>query len=462
MNLIELEQWKPSEKDPRRMEYAGQRTAQEVFEELKYRLESTGYLPDEYFLMDAHWENGREIPKSADIFCTTDYGSSEGVYLDVYLKWYEDGKSIIKSFATGKTLGDSGNDMDRMFLISSAITKAFHGDRASHARYMKIGGAEEEAKGMVVHLSTKEQQTVIEALVEQREHLLGGAVQAEQLLRRMTGGVMAFVDLVGQRPLRLDSYDKTIFAIHDGDLDAFKEHYLKAMEQTDFLLIEAAGRPGEVGRKMTLLVLSDGGPFSESIYRAACRKAVDISDMKKVLFLLEQVPDFTEDLPLSFYGELAGYAYTDHRMIAVEIIRQCTEEQIAAAPPYLLELFASEPNYLMLETLVEKGISSRGSAERTLHMLTYKGQNSWIARDLLEERMWVEPDDYPAFHACVQNDAVRVCELLLDGGMDFDGYRQWAKGMGCAEHEETLQALAEHWAELHQAPAQEEGGMTLG
>ena len=32
------------------------RVAQEVFEELKYRLESTGYLPDEYFLMDSHWE----------------------------------------------------------------------------------------------------------------------------------------------------------------------------------------------------------------------------------------------------------------------------------------------------------------------------------------------------------------------------------------------------------------------
>ena len=128
MDPIELKQWTASPEDPRRMQYAGQRVAQEVFEELKYRLESMGYLPDEYFLMDREWENGREIPKDADIFCTTDYGGSEGVYLDVYLKWYENDQPVIRSFITGKTLGESGTDLDRMFLISSVITKAFHGD----------------------------------------------------------------------------------------------------------------------------------------------------------------------------------------------------------------------------------------------------------------------------------------------------------------------------------------------
>ena len=117
MNIIELED----------------RSAQEVFEELKHRLESQGYLPDEYFLLDYEWENGRKVPENAGIFCTTDYGGSEGVYLDVYLKWCENGKSITKGFITGKTLGESGNDLDRMFLISSAITKAFHGDHAAHA-----------------------------------------------------------------------------------------------------------------------------------------------------------------------------------------------------------------------------------------------------------------------------------------------------------------------------------------
>ena len=51
MNVIEFDHRKPSADDPRKLEYAGQRTAAEVFEELKHRLESQGYLPDEYFLL---------------------------------------------------------------------------------------------------------------------------------------------------------------------------------------------------------------------------------------------------------------------------------------------------------------------------------------------------------------------------------------------------------------------------
>lgn len=137
MKKIELEQWEPFPGDPQRMQYAGQRVAQEVFEELKHRLEGMGYLPDEYFLMDREWENGREIPKDADIFCTTDYGGNEGVYLDVYLKWYEDSRPVTKSFITGKTLGETGADLDRMFLISSAITKAFHGDGETYSLQLR-------------------------------------------------------------------------------------------------------------------------------------------------------------------------------------------------------------------------------------------------------------------------------------------------------------------------------------
>ena len=61
MNTIELERWKPSAENPRKMQYEGQRTAQEVYVELKDRLDSMGFLPDEYFLLNADWENGREI-----------------------------------------------------------------------------------------------------------------------------------------------------------------------------------------------------------------------------------------------------------------------------------------------------------------------------------------------------------------------------------------------------------------
>lgn len=239
MDIIELERWKPSEANPHKLEYAGQPVAQEVFEELKHRLEGMGYLPDEYFLLDGHWKDGREIPKDADIFCTTDYGASEGVYLDVYLKWYEDGKPITRSFITGKTLGENGNDLDRMFLTASAITKAFHGDHATHARYMKIGGVEEDTGGSVVHLSQQEQKVIIEALVEQRERQEQAMGQTEQLLRRMTGSITEYVNTVGMRPLRMSDFDKAVLAIQDGELEAFKKYAAKVpYQQEETLLLD--------------------------------------------------------------------------------------------------------------------------------------------------------------------------------------------------------------------------------
>lgn len=467
MNIIELERWKPSKADPRKLEYAGQPTAQEVFEELKYRLEGIGYLPDEYFLLDSHWEDGREIPRDADIFCTTDYGSSEGVYLDVYLKWYDENqkKSITKSFITGKTLGENGSDLDRMFLISSAITKTFHGDHATHARYMKIGGVEDDTGGAVVHLSQQEQKVIIEALVEQRERQEQTMSQTEQLLRRMTGSITEYVNTVGMRPLRMSDYDKAILAIQDGEMSAFQELCPKVLaEHADDLLTAAAGRPGNVGIRMMALVLANDVRFSEEIYRTACQKAVDIADADRVRLLLAAADHYVPDLSPSFHGEIASYAYLDHRFIAKEIIKRCSEEQITAAPSCLLEQFAAGKDFRTLSTLVEKGISGGGSSARALHMLTYNGHDSWIAEELLEKRMWVDTSDYNTLHACVQNDAVEVCKLLLDGGIDFDVYQQWAKNHPCAGHEETLRALADHWSEMQmeQATAQEIGGQTFG
>ena len=461
MKIIEFEKWEPSAEDPRKRKYAGQRTAQEVFEELKYRLESQGYLPDEYFLLDPHWENGREIPTDADIFSTTDYGGSEGVYLDVYLKWYDEQqkKSITKSFITGKTLGENGSDLDRMFLISSAITKAFHGD---HARFMKIGGVEADTGGAVVHLSQREQRTIISALVEQRERQETALTQTEQLLRRMTGSITAYINEVGMKPLRMSDYDKAVLAIRDGELEVFREYAAKVPYQQESLLVEAAGRPGAVGRRMTELLMADRMNIDPAVYCEACKKAIDINDSEKVLFMTEQAQACVEGLEPSFYGEMASYAYLDHRFIAKQIIHQCSSEQIAAAPSCLLEQFAMDHDFRTLSELVDKGISGGSSSARTLHTLTYEGRDSWMAESLLEKRMWVDLDDYNALHACVQNDAVDAARLLLDHGMDFEQYQRWAEQRG-GGHEATVQALADHWQELQsqrqEAPAQ--GGMTL-
>ena len=195
------------------------RTGQEVYEELKHRLEGMGYLPDEYLLLDRRWQNGREMPRDAGFFCRTDYGGSEGIYLDVFLEWYEDSQRRTEHFMTGKTLGESDADMDRMSLISSAITKAFRGDNSVHARYMVVGGQSEPAETMSLNLSPDEQRLVAQALAEQRIRLGPQAEGEEKLLRRMVGNVTEYMDAAGLSN-RLDEHDRALLAQHDGEQEA--------------------------------------------------------------------------------------------------------------------------------------------------------------------------------------------------------------------------------------------------
>ena len=320
MKPIELECWEPSPDDPRRKVYAGQRTAQEVFEELKYRLEGMGYLPDEYFLMDREWENGREIPKDADIFCTADYGGSEGVYLDVYLKWYEKGRPVIRSFITGKTLGESGSDLDRIFLISSAITKAFHGDRGTYARYLRRD-EQPEPEDMILHLDPAEQRTLIQALVEQRERQEQAMSQTEQILRRMTGSITAYMDEVGRRPLHLSDYDKAVLAIRDGEFEAFSSLYPRVPDRADDLLIEAAGRPGRTGGNMVRALLSAMEQFSPEAYLTACKRAVETGDGQRVQTMVDKAESRLSEPYPSLAGEVILHAYTnDRKSIAADLI----------------------------------------------------------------------------------------------------------------------------------------------
>ena len=216
MKQIEFERWILDAENPRKLTYAGQRTAEEVFHELEAQLDSVGYLPDEYLLLDSRWQNGREIPKGADFFCKTDYGGSEGIYLDVYLEWQEGDKPKRDCFITGKTLGESGADLDRMFLISAAITKAFRGDNSVHARFMVVGGQSEPAETMSLNLSPDEQRLVTQALAEQRIRLGSQAEGEEKLLRRMTGSVTEYMDAAGLAD-RLDEHDRDLLAQHDGE-----------------------------------------------------------------------------------------------------------------------------------------------------------------------------------------------------------------------------------------------------
>ena len=211
MKQIEFERWEPDAENPCKLKYAGQRTAEDVFHELEARLDSIGYLPDEYLLLDNRWQNGREMPRDAGFFCRTDYGGSEGIYLDVFLEWYEDRQRRTEHFMTGKTLGESDADMDRMSLISSAITKAIRGDNSVRQAETK--------ETMSLNLSPDEQRLVAQALAEQRIRLGSQAEGEEKLLRRMTGNVMEYMDAAGLSN-RLDENDRALLAQHDGEQEA--------------------------------------------------------------------------------------------------------------------------------------------------------------------------------------------------------------------------------------------------
>ena len=441
------------------------RSGQEVYEELKHRLEGMGYLPDEYFLLDDVWEDGKVIPRDADLFCTTDYGASEGIYLDVRLIWYgEDGKPVIKTFATGKTLGESSSDMDRMFLISSAITKAFHGEHGAYARLQRLEDGT-EADGAVLHLSPKEKRVLMDALVEQRMRQEAQMTNTEQLLRRMAGSITAYMDEVGARPLRMSTADRAVLAVRDGELYAFSSLALQVMlpEEYGRLLTAAAGRPGAVGRRMTKLMLGRKAPYPEDVWLDACKRAVDTGDLQRVQMMLDRTMDKVDNPSPSLPGEVLQYAYLQNPAMGSELIRRAAPEQVAAAPSKLLCAAAYARDLPMLTELLQKGLQPGDhAAPLLLPLLTaYDGQR---VAHLLKDSLRVRPEDYDAMNVCLREHTPAAAEALLGQGMKLDGYLAWAAERGTMLDNRAREILEELKIQQDQAHSvqQQGSGPVLG
>ena len=163
MAIIETEIWKPNPDRPGTIIFDSSRVAQDVFNELKAHLTAIGRIPDEYFSLWMDWEDGKLFPKDARLTSEVNFGGNEGIYLDISISYEKDvyeysrengklgwhNRMVTERFATGKTLGESNDDLDRMNLVASAVTAAFYGyEDGVHARFVlvKLGEPEQAAK----------------------------------------------------------------------------------------------------------------------------------------------------------------------------------------------------------------------------------------------------------------------------------------------------------------------------
>jgi len=471
MKRIETEIWVPVPENPRKIKFAGTRTSGEVFAELRHRLESTGYLPDEYFSLSSKWDNGdRRMPEGAQIFSTVDYGGSEGIFIDVYLKWFdvEKNKNLTESFIMGKTLGETEHDLDRMNLIASAVTKAFHSDGV-HTRYIRLGEPE-RSDACVMHLNGAERRLLIDSLIERHGGLTQETQSVESLLRRMTGNVTEYINETGQRPMRLDDFDATVLAIRDGNLPAFNEVYKKPQDKIGELLIHAAGRPGNVGKNMTMLLLAEAQGIPNDIYLNACKRAIDIGDADRTLMMANQASNVRIENDLSVYGDIISYAMSERKQhIAREILKDCSSEHIQAADPRILVQAIDQQDYQMAFNLVEKGIQANRCAAEVIYALTYHGNNRGYFNHLVKQGMEIDNNNYSALQACIRTDSPEQAKLLLDRGMDFDLYTQWAeKDRYTVKGGDTFNAVKDYWEnEIKQSGAgiaedDQDTGQTMG
>ena len=153
MPIIETEKWKPNPDRPGTLIFDYSRDVKDIFKELEAHLTAIGRMPDEYFDLCMNWRDGKLFPKDATLSCEVNYGGSEGIYLDISIIYKKDvyeysrktgdlgwhNRTVIERFATGKTLGESNEDLDRMNLIASSVTAAFYGyDDGVHARYAVV------------------------------------------------------------------------------------------------------------------------------------------------------------------------------------------------------------------------------------------------------------------------------------------------------------------------------------
>lgn len=147
IKTFELDRWSEPDEN-RRVKHIGMADAQETFEKLRKHLEDYDLLPDEYFSFSGEYKGlTGELPDFDEAVCIPNFGSSEGIYLDIYLMCRDrEGRRYFQQFATGKTLGETADDYYRMFRIAAECSLMLNGRGHTYERnYVDLVLTEQEA-----------------------------------------------------------------------------------------------------------------------------------------------------------------------------------------------------------------------------------------------------------------------------------------------------------------------------
>jgi hypothetical protein len=128
---------------------------------------------------------------------------------------------------------------------------------------------------------------------------------------------------------------------------------------------------------------------------------------------------------------------------------------------------ALRDDYTTASELVKKGIHADEVAADVIYGFR---QSPWAVTHLLEQGMEIEAHNYKALHACINTGNTEAAQMLLERGMDFGHYVEWAKANSQnrpIENKEAFDAMSEHWkqdmdssnSELQQPGIPQIGGM---
>lgn len=158
-----------------------------------------------------------------------------------------------------------------------------------------------------------------------------------------------------------------------------------------------------------------------------------------------------KDLDISLFGEIIRCSFEHHsengrnRKMANTLVQECTPEQIQAADPALLLLAQHREDWQIIFHLIEKGINTNQYAAELFDQLS-RQRNAWMISSCLSHGLKIDTNNFAALHSCILPESMGAAKRLIEEGMDFDGYLEWAEKYHSGEKDENLiDTLNEYW-----------------